>query len=105
MPKLLVIHGAGMQMRGKSQIEVFGKMTLPEYDERIRNYARDLGIAVEIFHSNIEGEVKNATEFGLFIGLDNDIDGMVHLSDLSWDKAGAAAERCRRCPEGRRRPR
>ena len=43
MPKLLVIHGAGMQMRGKSQIEVFGKMTLPEYDEYIHTYAKDLG--------------------------------------------------------------
>ncbi|MEL6978774.1 MAG: 30S ribosomal protein S1 [Pseudomonadota bacterium] len=38
--------------------------------------------------SNIEGEVKNITEFGLFIGLDGDIDGMVHLSDLDWDRAG-----------------
>ncbi|HEY0213061.1 MAG TPA: 30S ribosomal protein S1 [Paenirhodobacter sp.] len=39
----------------------------------------------------IEGEVKNITEFGLFIGLDNDIDGMVHLSDLSWEKRGEEA--------------
>ena len=38
--------------------------------------------------SVIEGEVKSITEFGLFVGLDNDIDGMVHLSDLSWDKPG-----------------
>ena len=35
----------------------------------------------------VEGEVKNATEFGLFIGLDNDIDGMVHLSDIDWNTA------------------
>jgi small subunit ribosomal protein S1 len=41
--------------------------------------------------SNIEGEVKNITEFGLFVGLDNDIDGMVHLSDLSWDQRGEDA--------------
>ncbi|MFN4101239.1 MAG: S1 RNA-binding domain-containing protein, partial [Pararhodobacter sp.] len=41
--------------------------------------------------SNIEGEVKNITEFGLFIGLDGDIDGMVHLSDLSWDQRGEEA--------------
>ncbi len=39
----------------------------------------------------IEGEVKNITEFGLFVGLDNDIDGMVHLSDLSWDQRGEEA--------------
>ena len=41
--------------------------------------------------SVVEGEVKNATEFGLFIGLDNDIDGMVHLSDLDWNQSGEEA--------------
>src|ERR1700744_6041369 len=41
--------------------------------------------------STIEGEVKSITEFGLFVGLDGDIDGMVHLSDLSWDKSGDEA--------------
>ena len=59
MPKVLVIHGAGMNMRGKSQLDVFGPMTLPEYDQHIRQYASELGIEVEIFHSNIEGEVIN----------------------------------------------
>jgi small subunit ribosomal protein S1 len=39
----------------------------------------------------IEGEVKSITEFGLFIGLDSDIDGMVHLSDLSWSVTGEEA--------------
>ena len=34
----------------------------------------------------VEGEVKNKTEFGLFIGLEGDVDGMVHLSDLDWTK-------------------
>ena len=41
--------------------------------------------------TEIEGEVKNITEFGLFVGLENDIDGMVHLSDLSWDQRGEDA--------------
>jgi len=41
--------------------------------------------------SMIEGEVKSITEFGLFIGLDSDIDGMVHLSDLSWSAPGEEA--------------
>ena len=59
MPKILVIHGAGMNMRGKVQTEIFGPMTLPEYDERIRGYANELGVEIEIFHSNIEGEVIN----------------------------------------------
>ena len=49
--KILVIQGAGLNMRGKAQLEVFGPMTLVEYDENIRNYATDLSIAVEIFHS------------------------------------------------------
>jgi small subunit ribosomal protein S1 len=38
--------------------------------------------------SAVQGEVKNKTEFGLFIGLDNDVDGMIHLSDLDWNRPG-----------------
>ncbi len=41
--------------------------------------------------TEVEGEVKNTTEFGLFIGLPGEIDGMVHLSDLSWDERGEDA--------------
>ncbi len=41
--------------------------------------------------TEVEGEVKNITEFGLFIGLPGEIDGMAHLSDLSWDKPGEEA--------------
>ena len=41
--------------------------------------------------STIEGEVKNATEFGLFIGLDGDVDGMVHMSDIAWGISGEDA--------------
>lgn len=41
--------------------------------------------------TQVEGEIKNITEFGLFVGLDNDIDGMVHLSDISWDERGEEA--------------
>lgn len=41
--------------------------------------------------SVISGEVRSVTEFGLFIGLDGDIDGMAHLSDLSWEKSGEDA--------------
>ncbi len=59
MPKILVIHGAGMNMRGKVQTEIFGTMTLPEYDAKIRGYAQALGVEIEIFHSNVEGEVIN----------------------------------------------
>ena len=41
--------------------------------------------------SVIEGEIRNITEFGLFVGLGPDLDGMVHMSDLSWDEAGEQA--------------
>jgi len=41
--------------------------------------------------SVVEGDVKSITEFGLFIGIDNEIDGMVHLSDLSWSEPGEEA--------------
>ena len=41
--------------------------------------------------SEMEGEVKNITEFGLFIGLPGEIDGMVHMSDLDWEKPGEEA--------------
>jgi small subunit ribosomal protein S1 len=51
----------------------------------------------EVFAENhpvgsvVEGEVKNATEFGLFIGLPGDVDGMVHMSDIAWGVTGEAA--------------
>src|SRR6185295_6260082 len=41
--------------------------------------------------SEVEGEVKNATEFGLFIGLEGDVDGMVHMSDIAWGISGEDA--------------
>jgi len=51
----------------------------------------DAFVANHPIGSTVEGEVKNATEFGLFIGLDNDIDSMVHLSDLDWNVSGEEA--------------
>jgi small subunit ribosomal protein S1 len=41
--------------------------------------------------TNVNGEIKNITEFGLFIGLDGDVDGMVHMSDLDWNMSGEEA--------------
>ena len=59
MSRILVIQGAGMNMRGKAQIEIFGTTTLDQINEQIRGYADSLGVDVELFHSNIEGEVVN----------------------------------------------
>src|SRR5210317_898458 len=41
--------------------------------------------------STVEGEIRNITEFGLFVGVNEDIDGLVHLSDISWENAGEEA--------------
>jgi len=51
----------------------------------------DAFLAAHPVGSTIEGEVKNSTEFGLFLGLEGDIDGMVHMSDLDWSVAGEEA--------------
>jgi 3-dehydroquinate dehydratase-2 len=48
-----------MNMRGKVQTHIFGMETLDQYDERINAFAEELGVEVDIFHSNIEGEVVN----------------------------------------------
>ncbi|MCB1991099.1 MAG: S1 RNA-binding domain-containing protein, partial [Geminicoccaceae bacterium] len=41
--------------------------------------------------STVEGEIRNITEFGLFVGVDGEVDGMVHLSDIDWEKPGEEA--------------
>lgn len=71
--KILVIHGAGMNMRGKVQQEIFGTMTLAQYEAHILDYAKALDMSVQFFHSNIEGEVCNA----LYAAFDADIAGCV----------------------------
>ena len=60
MTKVLVIQGAGMNMRGKSQVEIFGTDTLEQINEQVKGYAEGLGVDVKFVHSNIEGEVINA---------------------------------------------
>ena len=60
MTKVLVVQGAGMNMRGKAQLEIFGPATLDQINEQIRGFADALGIDVEVFHSNTEGQVADA---------------------------------------------
>ena len=69
--KILVVQGAGMNMRGKTQTDIFGKMTLDEYNEHLMRYAAELDLEVEIFHSNIEGEAINR----LYAANDQGFDG------------------------------
>lgn len=70
---ILVIHGAGMNMRGIAQVEIFGPLTMPEYNQAITQFAADAGVELEIFHSNIEGEVVNK----LYAAHDAGIDGAI----------------------------
>jgi len=56
---ILVIHGAGIDMRGKTQIDIFGSETMEDYNSTIIKYAEQLEFTVDIFHSNIEGEIIN----------------------------------------------
>ena len=60
MTKVLVIQGAGMNMRGKVQVDIFGPNTLEQMNEQILGYGESLGVDVKIVHSNVEGEVVNA---------------------------------------------
>ena len=73
MTKVLVIQGAGMNMRGKAQVDLFGPATLDQINQQIRGYADSLAVDVEFFHSNIEGEVMNA----LYDAHDRDIDAAI----------------------------
>ncbi len=60
MTRILVIHGLGMNMRGKVDLDRFGPMKIEGYNQEIKKYASSVGVEVEIFGSNIEGEVINA---------------------------------------------
>jgi len=73
MTKILVVHGAGINMRGKVAVDVFGPETMDDYNRVIHEFADELGISVEIFHSNIQGEIVNA----FYAAHDGDIDAAV----------------------------
>ncbi|MBI4340495.1 MAG: type II 3-dehydroquinate dehydratase [Chloroflexi bacterium] len=73
MTKVLVVHGAGMNMRGKAQMDVFGPQTLEDYNRQIREYAAQVGVEVAIFHSNLEGETLNA----FYAAHDGDVDAAI----------------------------
>jgi 3-dehydroquinate dehydratase-2 len=88
MPKFLVVHGAGINMRGKSQVETFGPLTMADYDAHIRRYAAELKCEVEIFHSNIEGEVINA----FYDAFERKLDGaLINPADYTTDHPALCA--------------
>ena len=73
MAKILVVHGLGMNMRGKVLVERFGPSPLSEYDRKIAEFASDLGVEVDTFVSNVEGEVIDR----FYEAHDGDIDAAI----------------------------
>ena len=57
MKKLLVIHGPNLNLLGKREPQIYGKFTLNDINERIKNLTKEKGLGVEIFQSNHEGEI------------------------------------------------
>lgn len=53
----MALHGAGMNRRGIAQVEMFGPLTLPEYDAAITRFAEQATVNIEIFRSNTEGDL------------------------------------------------
>ncbi len=73
MTKILVIHGAGMGMRGKAQVNVFGPMKLSEYDAAICEFGASQQADIEIFYSNSEGQIIDR----LFAAHDEGVTGAI----------------------------
>ena len=73
MTKVLIVQGAAMNMRGKAQLEIFGPTTLDQINKQVQTHANNLGITIEFFHSNVEGEVVNA----LYRAHEDDFDAVI----------------------------
>lgn len=57
--KVLVLHGPNLNLLGKRQPEIYGRLTLEQIDRKIRSLAKELGVEVEIRQSNSEGDLVN----------------------------------------------
>lgn len=59
MKQILILHGPNLNLLGKREPETYGSMTLEEINQELINYGKQIGLSVEAFHSNIEGELIN----------------------------------------------
>jgi len=60
MKKILVIHGPNLNLLGKREPEIYGKLRLEDINKKLKRYAKELKAAVDIFQSNHEGEIVDA---------------------------------------------
>ena len=72
-------------------LEVNSKLRISLGLKQVQDNPWDTFLAAHPKGSVVEGPIRNITEFGLFVGLDGGVDGMVHLSDLDWNRSGDEA--------------
>lgn len=60
--KILIINGPNLNLLGTREPEVYGTLTLEKIEDKLKNYAKESGIEIETFQSNIEGEIVNAIQ-------------------------------------------
>jgi len=60
MKKILIIHGPNLNLLGDRETDVYGDITLKDIDDRLKSYGKELGVEVDTYQSNIEGEIVNA---------------------------------------------
>ena len=60
--KILVVNGPNLNLLGTREPEVYGTLTLEKINEELLKYAKELGVEIEFFQSNVEGEIVNATQ-------------------------------------------
>lgn len=62
MPKILIIHGPNLNLLGKREIDVYGKLSLEEINSKLKARAKELKVEIDIFQTNIEGEIVDAIQ-------------------------------------------
>ena len=94
--KLLLINGPNLNMLGIREPEKYGKISLEDIEENLKNYALELGVEIETFQSNIEGEIINKIQsaLGVFDGILINPGGYSHTSVAIRDAISSVSILC-----------